>query len=155
MMAAGAGTDMVTGLGNLILSGIDMANRNRLQRDQLRLQSRALDLQEQQLAVYSQLANPISRYSLALTAGFDPTSARQVAGSSELRTIGAAQLHPVDSHTLQNLQRSHVASQFAAANRVFIEGLPNSGGINRPIPYNQLPGNNRPNFARRWNESNA
>nr|AQQ78880.1 putative minor structural protein [Bat sapovirus] len=155
MMAAGAASDMVTGLGNLVLNAINMSNQNAIQRKQLALSSRALDLQERQLEFNAKLANPVERYSMALSAGFDPISARQVAGSSEWRTVGATALPSISSHTLQAMQRTSAGMALAKANQIFVGGLPTSGGIARPVPYNQLPGNNRPNLAAKWNESHA
>uniref|UniRef100_A0AAU7E2N7 Minor structural protein n=1 Tax=Rousettus madagascariensis sapovirus 2 TaxID=3144122 RepID=A0AAU7E2N7_9CALI len=128
MLGASAAGDLVTGFGNLILSAINTSN-------QIQVQKRQLQLAQQQLELLDKTSNPNTIFKDALANGFDPVSARQLAGSAERRFVGATPLPPITNSTYLALNGTRTASTMLAANSAFVNGI-------RPTrpPSTRLPG---------------
>uniref|UniRef100_A0AAU7E3Q8 ORF2 protein n=1 Tax=Rousettus bat calicivirus TaxID=3141901 RepID=A0AAU7E3Q8_9CALI len=127
MLAAGAASDMLTGVGNLVLNAINYSNQSKLQH-------RQLDLASKQLALLDATSNPTTIFQNALNMGYDPVSARQLAGSRETRYMGATPLPVLHNDTYLALNGTKVGPQFLAANSAFVNGVPRTTPMRQPLP---------------------
>uniref|UniRef100_A0AAU7E245 ORF2 protein n=1 Tax=Rousettus bat calicivirus TaxID=3141901 RepID=A0AAU7E245_9CALI len=127
MLAAGAASDMLTGLGNLVMAGLNYQN-------QVRVQQQQLALARDQLALLDKTSNPVTIFQNALGEGFDPVSARQLAGSHEMRYMGATPLPPLYNREFLALTGTRVGPQMLAANSAFVNGVPRTTPPRTPLP---------------------
>lgn len=123
MAAVGGATDLIGGIGQVVLGGLQYSNQKKVQEQQLLLANKALSLQQQQLEWQRTVQNPIAMYSQAMSHGFDPVSARQLAGSAERRVYGGANLPPISSMHLDNLRETHAGQRFLNAHLAFTQGV--------------------------------
>lgn len=163
LAGAAAGTEIGTSIGNLVISGLQFANQQKVQAQQLALLNKQLDLSQKQLEINQLTQDPIAVYSRALHAGFDPVSARQLAGSHEARYLGNVALPPLDAATISGLTHSSSRLAQITINKSYNQPKPgsepvllnyrplrsNSGGslTASTVDYNSLPWRNRPNLS--------
>nr|AQQ78884.1 putative minor structural protein [Bat sapovirus] len=161
LAGAAAGTEIGTSIGNLVLSGLQFANQQKVQAQQLALLNKQLDLSQKQLEINQLTQDPIALYTRALHSGFDPVSARQLAGSHEARYLGNVSLPPLDHASISGLTHSSSRLAQITINKSYNQPKPGSepvllgyrplrshGGTVSSLPstvdYNSLPWRNRP-----------
>uniref|UniRef100_A0AAU7E244 VP2 protein n=1 Tax=Rousettus bat calicivirus TaxID=3141901 RepID=A0AAU7E244_9CALI len=127
MLGASAAGDLLTGMGNLVLSAINTAN-------QIKVQNRQLSLAQQQLALLDKTSNPNTIFLDAMANGFDPVSARQLAGSAERRYMGATPLPVIHNTDYLALNGTRTATQMLAANQAFVNGVRPTRPPSTPLP---------------------
>uniref|UniRef100_A0AAU7E4E0 ORF2 protein n=1 Tax=Rousettus bat calicivirus TaxID=3141901 RepID=A0AAU7E4E0_9CALI len=127
MLAAGAASDMLTGLGNLVFAGLNYSN-------QVRVQQQQLALARDQLALLDRTSNPVTVFNNALEMGMDPFSARQLAGSHESRYMGATPLPPLHNREFLALTGTRVGPQMLSANSAFVNGVGRGVPPRTPLP---------------------
>lgn len=114
-----AGTDVLNSIGNLVLGGLNYANQVKVQKQQLQLLHQQLDLSQQQLNLNKLTQDPAAFVLHATSYGFDPVSARQLAGSRESRTLGAVSLPALDFQSISSLQHGSRALTNIAVNHAY------------------------------------
>nr|AIF74270.1 VP2 [Bat calicivirus] len=124
--------DLALGAGSLALG----AENNKVNQDLAKLQLQALQmnlqLQKESLQLSRDWNNPAARVKAAMDAGFDPVSARQVAGAGFVHFQGGVSMQPIKSHDAINLRSSQLASQGLEAGRAFTHGV---GRATRPTDF--------------------
>lgn len=130
--AAGLLGDLAGTVGSLVIGAENTAVNQQLA--QLQTQALQLNLQLQKEALQQQKDwnDPGVRYQMALDAGFDPTSARQLAGAGFLHLSGGVAMQPIKSAEAINLRYSNMAHTGLTAGRAFTEGV---GRAVRPMDY--------------------
>ena len=127
LAGAAAGAEIGTSIGNLVLSGLQFANQQKVQQQQLALYTKQLDLAQQQLNLNKLTQDPMSVYQRAVSTGFDPVSARQLSGSHEVRTLGNVSLPALDFHTINQLTHSSARLANLTISKSYSTQLPKPG----------------------------
>nr|WBV74379.1 putative minor structural protein [Bat sapovirus BtSY2] len=129
MLGASAAGDMLTGMGNLVLSALNYSN-------QVRVQNKQLELARQQLELLDKTSNPVRIFQESLSMGLDPTSARQLAGSNERRYIGAVPMPPITNQEYLALNGTRTAAATLASVNAFVSGVPRGQRVFNPPNFN-------------------
>lgn len=121
--ALGLAGDLATNVGSLVLG----AENNQINQQLANLQTQALQmnlqLQQQALNLSKDWNDPGSRYNKALAAGYDPISARQVAGAGFTHFQGGVSMHPIKAADATNLKYNNMAHQGLTAGRAYTVGV--------------------------------
>lgn len=146
MQGAGLAGDLVGTVAQIVLHNKQLNIMNSFNQAQIQLAKDQLK-QNQELAkqYYDFNANlPVNQYNSAVSAGFDSVSARQLAGSREVRFLGGQQtplLHQGQMHQMMFsskhlMQAQHVLGTFHRGTPGVTpsKGLPKPQGITATVP---------------------
>lgn len=129
---AGLTADMALGAGQLALG----FENNKVNQDLAKLQMQALQLnlqlQKDGLDLSKEWNDPAARYEKAVAAGYDPISARQLAGAGFAHFSGGVAMQPIKSIDATALKYSNFSQQALQTGRVFTEGV---GRAPRPADF--------------------
>nr|ADN84681.1 hypothetical protein [Sapovirus pig/HW20/2007/KOR] len=146
MQGAGLLGDLVGTVGQIVLHNKQLNIMNSFNQAQIQLAKDQLK-QNQQLAqqYYDFNANlPVNQFNSAVSAGFDAVSARQLAGSREVRFLGGqqtpllhqGQMHQIAFSSRHLMQAQHVVGTFSRGMPGVTpsKGLPKPQGITANVP---------------------
>nr|ANW82751.1 VP2 [Bat calicivirus BtCalV/M63/HUN/2013] len=128
----GLAGDLATSVGSLVLG----AQANQVNQDLAQLQAQALtlnlQLQKEALQQQKDWNDPGVRYKMAIDAGYDPISARQVAGAGFLHLSGGVAMQPIKAVDGIHLRHSNMAQAGLESGRAFTAGV---GRATRPTDF--------------------
>lgn len=129
---AGLAGDLAGTVGNLVLGAQANNINDKLANTQLAILQANLQLQQQALQQSLDWNNPGKRVEMALQAGFDPISARQIAGAGFVHMQGGVAMGPVRAVEAANLRATNLAHQGLVAGQAFTHGV---GRAARPSDF--------------------
>nr|WPV63138.1 MAG: VP2 protein [Jingmen bat sapovirus 1] len=130
--AAGLLGDLAVGVGGLVIGAENNAVNQQLAQLQAQALQLNLQLQKESLELSRDWNNPGKRVKAAMDAGFDPISARQIAGAGFVHFQGGVAMQPIKSHDAINIRSTQMAAQGLEAGRAFTHGV---GRATRPSDF--------------------
>lgn len=130
--AIGLAGDLAVNVGNLVLGAQNTEFNHKLADLQAQALQLNLQLQKDSLNLSKEWNDPTARYEKALKAGYDPISARQLAGGGFVHFSGGVAMHPIKSADAINLKYSNMADQGLTAGRAYTNGV---GRTTRPTDF--------------------